>query len=228
MESTLHGLRERDTHRRIAALAMRYVEGRAELLDLRASGFPCPASLAHHDDALRAHGRALDELRRSGPTGMTTDDFVRLQTACLHHLERGRIRLVLVGGTLDSGAAALAGALGAKHGAVVLRADEIDAAELFRRAARLLHLGEQVVIDAPWTSAVDRQQAREIAFDTGSDLVELWVHDAAADRAAPSDGAFDPWPEATRIGPEDGLDHRLDHQLDRQMVRAAAACGWAR
>jgi predicted kinase len=92
--------------------------------------------------------------------------------------------------------------------------------DLIHRAAKLLALGESVVLDASWSSQQMRALAREVATSTSSDLVELRCTAPAAIAAArivargqrgddPSEATpetasamatrFDPWPEATTI-----------------------------
>src|SRR5690606_1293305 len=106
------------------------------------------------------------------------------------HLERGRVRLVLVGGLPGTGKSTLAAGLGRGLGATVLRTDEVRKElaglpadrpagaevgqgiygpnsteatyrELLRRAEVALGLGESVVLDASWTDARWRALARE-------------------------------------------------------------------
>lgn len=211
----LRGLRTRDQQRRIEILAMRYLEGRADLFDLRATGYAGPASLFHHDTAFRMQTEALEELRRSTAAGLLSRDFVALQSSCSKHLDLGRVRLVLVGGSFDSGGGATAGALGARHGAVVLRHDDHVHDDMLHRAERLLRLGESVVLDAPWVDGTEREAAREVAMRTSSDLVELRCR-AHDDDAKHLDG--DPWPEATVVITDGHTEHSFE--------QASVACGW--
>lgn len=154
------------------------------------------ASLAHHYIAYRAHVRAKVAALRSAQSGVPSDDIEALQRLCLDHLERARVRLIVVGGLPGTGKSTVAQALGNRAHAVVLRTDEIrrqmsggslvsaddryspievDAVyqETLRRAERLLGLGEHVVLDATWSGATHREAARAVALRTAADLVEL-------------------------------------------------------
>jgi aminoglycoside phosphotransferase family enzyme/predicted kinase len=163
-----------------------------------------PASIADHYIAYRAHVRAKVTAIRfeQGDDGAKTTAALLLELAATH-LERARVRLVLVGGLPGTGKSALSDALAARLPFTVLRTDEVrggarseepaafgegryraDAIastyeQLLGRARALLELGESVVLDASWSIAVLRSQARELARATTSDLVELRC-DAAA------------------------------------------------
>lgn len=85
-----------------------------------------PPSLAHHLIAYRAHVRAKVACLRhaqgdEGAAGRAT----RLHALALDHLERGRVRMVLVGGTPGTGKSTLAAGLAARTGWSVLRSDEV-------------------------------------------------------------------------------------------------------
>jgi len=161
------------------------------------------SSLADHYIAYRAHVRAKVATLRSAQTGTVPEDLAVLQGLCLHHLERSRIRLVLVGGLPGTGKSTVADALGNRVGAVVLRSDEVrrqmaeagvlpagdryaphavDAVyrECLRRAERLLRRGEHVVIDATWSDPMHREEARRLSTRTASDLVEFECRAPAA------------------------------------------------
>jgi predicted kinase len=120
----------------------------------------------------------------------------------LGHLERGRVRLLLLGGVPGSGKSTLAGALADAGVGVVLSSDETrkelaglsstDPApapfeqgiyrpemtettyrELRSRARTLLGLGQSVILDATWRSAARRADAARLASDTAADLIEV-------------------------------------------------------
>lgn len=162
-----------------------------------------PASLAHHYVAYRAHVRSKVACLRAqqGDAAAAADAAAHLALA-RDHLEQGRVAIVLVGGLPGSGKSTLAEGIGDRFGCTVLRSDEIrkeradlpvdaDAgsafasgiytaeetgrtyAEMLRRARRALELGESVVLDASWTSAGLREDARRVADETVSDLYEL-------------------------------------------------------
>jgi uncharacterized protein len=165
-----------------------------------------PASLAHHYIAYRAHVRAKVACLRVAQ-GMPTaaETARRCHDLAAHHLEAGRVRLVLVGGAPGTGKTTLAVGLAAATDARLLRSDEvrkelagigplesaaagpgeglytpaaIDAAysELIRRATTLLSRGESVVLDATWSAGTHRESARRAASETSSDVVELRCH----------------------------------------------------
>lgn len=153
---------------------------------------PFPSSLAHHYVAYRAHVRAKVAALRAEQTGRSTGrEIDRLLEVALDHLDRARVRLVLVGGLPGTGKSTVAAGLGSALDGVVLRSDEIrkatagldagygpDAvaavyAELLDQAARLLARGTSVVLDATWGDAGQRRLARAVAERTSSDLTEL-------------------------------------------------------
>ncbi len=219
MRPLLRTIRDRDAQRRIEILVLRYLGGRAELFDRLADGWAGPPSLAHHDAALHLHRLAREDLRRTARSGVLSSEFRDLQSRCCRHLELGRVRSVLVGGTPAERSGRIADELGSRHRAVVLRHDDdgVDEAahgHLLQRAERLLHLGEHVVLDAPWAHDPHREAARDSALRSSSDVVELWCRPSTDDA---HDG-YDPWPEATVLAPDLGLDHSVDV--------ASAACGW--
>jgi aminoglycoside phosphotransferase family enzyme/predicted kinase len=162
-----------------------------------------PASLADHYVAYRAHVRAkVACLRRAQGDGRAATEAVRLHALCLRHLERGRVRLVLVGGAPGTGKSTVAAGLGERTGWTVLGTDRARAAVVGPRdpaappagygegryaaerrdevyavvaadARRRLALGESVILDASWSSGDTRARAREVARATRSELVEI-------------------------------------------------------
>lgn len=163
-----------------------------------------PPSLAHHYIAYRAHVRAKVRALRQIQSGRPADPGVaaRMDLA-LAHLERARVRLVLVGGLPGTGKSTIAEALADEIDAIVLRTDDVrrrmpsQAADVDRyqpesvravyvemlgEAEQLLRLGRHVVLDATWQFADIREEARRVALATSSDLTEL-VCDAPGDLA---------------------------------------------
>jgi aminoglycoside phosphotransferase family enzyme/predicted kinase len=166
-----------------------------------------PPSLAHHYIAYRAQVRAKVTALRFGQGDEQAAISARelLDLAC-GHLERGAVRLVLVGGLPGTGKSTLANALADDRPYVVLRTDELRAGHpgggsvygsgrytadavratydtMLHAAASLLSMGESVILDASWRDANMRAAARDLARITSSDLVELRC-DAPAELAA--------------------------------------------
>jgi aminoglycoside phosphotransferase family enzyme/predicted kinase len=167
----------------------------------------CPASLLDHYVAYRAHVRTkVSCLRAAQLEGRGRDEAVaeanHLLELSLRHLERARLRLVLVGGLPGTGKSTLSLGLGARHGWTVLRSDELrkelagldvltpaGAAfgeglyaadhtdrvydELLDRARIALSLGESVILDASWTAAHHRVAARQLGVEAGAEVKEL-------------------------------------------------------
>jgi uncharacterized protein len=167
------------------------------------SGDSYAPSLLEHYVAYRAHVRSKVACLRAGQGDAHAADEARaLARLCLDHLERARVRLVLVGGLPGTGKSTLAAGVANADGWLLLRSDEVrkslaglrsddDAsapyrtgiydpdrteevyAELLDRAAVALARGESVVLDASWTDRGFRRRAAELAERTSSDLVEL-------------------------------------------------------
>ncbi|HVB41949.1 MAG TPA: AAA family ATPase [Streptosporangiaceae bacterium] len=180
----------------------------------------------------------------------------QLTAMTLAHLRAGAVRLVLVGGLPGTGKSSLAGAVADRLGYVVLSSDRIRKelagldplapapapygegiysaewtertyAELLRRAEALLAAGESVILDATWTSAVQRAAAAEVAGRGAAELVQVRcavpagvaaarmsrrtgsASDADSAIAAAMAAGEEPWPEAVTIdtakGGESGL-----------------------
>lgn len=177
----------------------------AEFMDAYAefSAESHPDSLAHHYVAYRAHVRAKVECLRhqQGETSAAREANTLLAMS-LAHLERARVRMVLVGGLPASGKSTVAAGLGDALGWALFRSDEIrkdlagmaheagapaaldaglyrpdqvEAAyqELLRRAAMALERGVSVVLDATWRGERMRAAARRVAESTCAELVEL-------------------------------------------------------
>jgi predicted kinase len=231
-----------------------------------------PASLAHHHIAYRAQVRAkVSAIRADQGVAGSAQKAEDLLALARRHLEAARVRLIVVGGLPGTGKSTVAAGIGQAIGAVVLRSDvirkelagmapdesgaaaieegiyrpEVTAAtydELLRRAETSLGLGESVVLDASWSDAEQRQQARRVAEATASDPVELRCvvpPDVAAERMRardlhggdPSDAdaviasamaaVADPWPTATVLGTEPRAAEVVRAAL-KAVVRASA------
>jgi uncharacterized protein len=231
-----------------------------------ASGDTWPASLAHHHVAYRAQVRAkVSAIRADQGVPHSAEKAQALLRLALAHLQAGQVRLVLVGGLPGTGKSTLACSIGEVSGAVVLRSDvarkgfaglapdqwagagygrgiytpDTTAAvygELMRRAEHALRRGEIVVLDASWTDEAVRADARRVAEETASDVIELRcvapaevaaarltaraaaggdASDADATIAAAMAAIADPWPESialdTVADPGDVLQAALSH-----------------
>jgi aminoglycoside phosphotransferase family enzyme/predicted kinase len=163
------------------------------------SGHPHPRTLAEHYVAYRAHVRTkVACLRHAQGDPAAAGEAADLLALCRRHLERGRVRMALVGGLPGTGKSTLAAALADAAGWSLLRSDEMrrdlgrntgpaayrsgaysDASvsvtyrELLARARTALALGEPVVLDASWRHEAWRAMARRVAEETCSDVVEL-------------------------------------------------------
>lgn len=161
-----------------------------------------PATLAHQHIAYRAHVRAkVTAMRAAGGDDAAASTARDLHALALRHLEAGRMRIVLVGGTPGTGKSTLAAALSRATGWPVLRTDALRPAvvgpaahdpgagygtgryseeerarvyrEMLDRARTPLALGEPVILDASWGRADDRAAARGVAAEAGAAVVEL-------------------------------------------------------
>jgi len=170
---------------------------------LEFSGDPAPVALRHHYVAYRAFVRAKIACVRADQGEPHAAPQARQLTAMtLRHLRASAITLVLIGGLPATGKSALAGALAGRLGFTVLSSDRVrkelagvspgeqSAAsygagiysqhwtertydELLSRAARLLAMGESVILDASWISGAQRSAAATVAAAAGADLVQL-------------------------------------------------------
>jgi hypothetical protein len=167
------------------------------------SGETFPSSLADFYVAYRASIRAkVACLKHEQGDEPSADRARALFDLCRRRLERGRMRLVLVGGLPGVGKSTLASGLSARAGWALLRSDEIRkdvtgtphmshgthdvgggiyAAEPTRRtydemlgrARVLLRHGESVILDASWMDAGERDRAASLARETSSELVAV-------------------------------------------------------
>ncbi len=161
-----------------------------------------PDSLMHHFIAYRAHVRMkVAWIRHNQGDPAAAEQVEALHQLCIDHLERGRVRLVIVGGSPGTGKTTVARQLAGGLDVSVISSDDvrdelmprtdrshqddlhagrysperIEAvyAELLRRAAVLLEHGESVVLDASWLDAGRRAEARAMAASHRVPLCEL-------------------------------------------------------
>jgi aminoglycoside phosphotransferase family enzyme/predicted kinase len=162
-----------------------------------------PSSLAHHYVGYRAHVRAKVACFRFAQGDERSALLARrYHDLAYNHLQRARLRVIVVGGGPGVGKSTLAQNLGAHFGYPVLASDEVrkDVAaaahdehqfadpgegiydpatkratyvELMREAELLLSGGTGVVLDATWSSNADREEVRLLAARTGAELVEV-------------------------------------------------------
>lgn len=167
------------------------------------SGDNWPVSLQHHHIAYRAFVRAkVGALRAIQQGDGQASGPGRLMSMTLEHLDRGRVRMVLVGGVPGSGKSTVAAAVADALGAVLHSSDRIrkqlagldvdspaaagyrqglyrpDATEatydrLFDWANRSLAEGDSVVIDATFHDPAHRERARRAAEAAAADLDEV-------------------------------------------------------
>jgi len=147
-------------------------------------------------------------MEKAGSDDLTEEGFAAVEEAQLlhqmarEHLERSRVRLVLVGGLPGTGKSTLAGGLADCLDADVLRSDEVRKEQaglptdqpapapyrtdlyapetteatygiLAQRATIALSLGRTVILDASWTDRHQREVVKDVAARTSSELVEL-------------------------------------------------------
>ncbi len=238
------------------------------------SGEAHPQTLAHHYIAYRAHVRAKVACLRADQGDDTAAARAQeLLQLALDHLERGRVTLTLVGGLPGTGKSTLAGDLADRLGWTVLRSDELrkdlaglghtartgaayredlysDASTtatyrtLLDRAGALLELGEPVILDASWGASRWRDEARALARNTRSDVVELRCEaptdvararlaarghadndasDATSAVAAQMAVDVDSWPTATTIDTSSSRESALSAATHAATTHAATA-----
>lgn len=165
-------------------------------------GDPAPPSLRHHYVAYRAFLRAKIACLQQDRGAAAVAEARSLLGLAHRHLQAGRVTLTLVGGLPGTGKTTLARALADRLGAVVLSSDRLRKelarldprrcaaapygkgiydpehtrqayGELLHQARVLLEQGESVVLDASWSAAGRREEARTLAVETCSDLTEV-------------------------------------------------------
>jgi len=183
------------------------------------SGRMLPSALLHHYIAARAYVRCKvaclrwaqqrsRPMERARSDDLTEEGLEAVEEArLLHrmardHLQRSRVRLVLVGGLPGTGKSTLAGGLADCLDADVLRSDEVRKEQaglptdqpapapyrsdlyapetteatygiLAQRATIALSLGRTVILDASWTDRHHREMVKDVAGRTSSEFVEL-------------------------------------------------------
>ena len=159
-------------------------------------------SLEHHYVAYRAHVRAkVACIRHDQGDPQAAELARRLNFIALEHLEAGRVRCVLVGGTPGTGKTSVSRELAQRLGAVVISSDtlrdelqpertqgandEIGAGryepsfieavydEMLHQAELLVSRGESVVLDASWLDPTRRARALELGARTSTPVYEL-------------------------------------------------------
>lgn len=185
------------------------------------SGDAPPPSLVDHYVAYRAQIRSKVACLRQAQGGPDRDlarsEAAQLLRICTDHLDRARIRLVVVGGLPATGKSTLAAGISRARGWPVLRSDvirkglaglapttpasapvgegiyrremtELTYATMFDEASKLVSMGQSVILDATFADARHRQMASALAEATSTDLVELRC-DCPRDLAARRAGA---------------------------------------
>jgi predicted kinase len=162
-----------------------------------------PSSLRDFYIAYRAVVRAkVDCVRLSQGKSEAAADATRHLDIATQHLEKGAVRLALIGGGPGTGKSTLAGALAEKVGAQVISTDDVrrelrdsgaisgDAGVLdaglyspvnvatvyevvLRRARVCLGNGQSVILDGTWHDRQMRASAHRIAAQTHSAVVEV-------------------------------------------------------
>jgi aminoglycoside phosphotransferase family enzyme/predicted kinase len=178
------------------------------------SGRTSPASLVDHYVAYRAQVRAKVSCIRYGQgVASAAAEARHLLALSSEHLERARVRLVLVGGLPGTGKSTVAQGLGDALGWPVLSSDEVRKelaglspltsapapfrrglyapertdttyTELLRRAREAMARGSSVIVDASWSDGSWRERAANLANTTASDLVPICCEVADMDAEA--------------------------------------------
>ncbi len=177
------------------------------------SGDSAPSSLREFYIAYRAVVRAkVDCVRLSQGKHAAAQDAARHLAIATGHLESGAVRLALVGGNPGTGKSTVARGLAERVGAQVISTDDVrrelrDAGAIggdpgvldaglysadnvaavyesvLHRARPLLSGGQSVILDGTWRDPDARAQARRLAAETHSAMVELMCS-ATTDLAA--------------------------------------------
>ncbi|MCP3990281.1 MAG: AAA family ATPase [Actinomycetia bacterium] len=162
-----------------------------------------PPSLADHYVAYRAHVRAKVGTIRHRQGDPTAGPKVRTyHDLCLRHLERGRVRMFIIGGGPGTGKTTMARTMADSYQAMNLSTDEVrkdltgrshldreftpvgegiysaDMTDrtydhLLERASKVLDGGRSVVLDGSWSLARQRADALTLARVKGADAIEI-------------------------------------------------------
>lgn len=230
---------------------------------LLAAGDAPPAALRHHYIAYRAMVRAKTDRMRAAQGDPDSAAHARrhLEIAA-QHLGSAAIRLVLVGGLPGTGKSTVAAQLATHTGAEVISSDTLRAGlrrsgvvvggsnrydegayrpdaralvyeELLSHARDRLEHGVSVILDASWLDSGHREQARILAAQTHTDLIELRcacpqqlaarrLHDrptgdsdATPKIAEAMSAAASAWPEATVLD----TDHPITESTETAIHR---------
>lgn len=207
-----------------------------------------PSSLQDFYIAYRAVVRAkVDCVRGSQGKLGAAEDAARHLAVAARHLENGAIRLGIVGGNPGTGKSTLAHALAKNVGAQVISTDDVrrelheanvvsgDPGILdsglysadnvktvyqvvLRRARELLSSGQSVLLDGTWRDHHMRAQARGVATETHSAIVELRcvaTVDLAAERITTRQpGNSDATPQITAALADQRNDWDTGHRVD--------------
>jgi len=172
-----------------------------------------PSSLRDFYIAYRAVVRAKVEcVRLSQGKSEAAANAARHVAIATQHLEKGAVRLVVIGGSPGTGKSTLARGLAERVEAQVISTDDVrhqlrksgrlagepgvlneglyspdNVAAVYqvvlRRALTCLSNGQSVVLDGTWSDPLNRAQARRLAAETHSALAEI-VCSAAVETAA--------------------------------------------
>jgi predicted kinase len=205
----------------------------------RLAGVPLPRSLLDVFIALRAYVRVkVACLRHEQGDGAAAGQAAGLLALARAHLDRGRVRLVLVGGLPGSGKSTLATGLGAALGATVLRSDEIrgeyapprsdvasesDAPTAFGRG-RYSETRTQAVYDELLRVARTRLGHGESVI-----LDASWTHASRRDRARAL--AFETSSDLSElrcVAPDPVIERRIAERLERGTDPSEATVAVAR
>lgn len=199
-----------------------------------------PSSLAHFYVAYRAHVRAKVEcLRHEQGVRAAAVAAARYHHLTLRHLDRARLRIVLVGGGPGAGKSTLARGLAERTGWALLDSDELRKdlagvdhreraiappgegiyspamtdqvyATLAARAETLVRDGYSAILDASWTSEHHRETIRSMARGLGVEVVEICCEADQGLRRARVAGRL-----GRGCGPSDATPAIVDHLAEQ-------------
>jgi predicted kinase len=189
-----------------------------------------PRHLVYQYAASHAYVRAkVACLRLSQGAEASRSEAIELHHLALAYLRRARVRMVVIGGPPGSGKSTIAEGLSKARGWTLLRSDQVRVElgltrrqfglasqtdpydisvrsivyeELLDRAARLLELGESVVLDASWIESDRRDAARALAEKTSSDIYEMRCEVSEAEGALRVDRRLSAHSDPSEASPE--------------------------